>query len=64
MSEMNRHIGLKLIALTLVVTIFATLLPARFTTEVYAESALDPFELVNGDPSIPEYPEEAYILQL
>ncbi len=56
MSEMNRHIGLKLIALTLVVTIFATLLPARFTTDVYAESALDPFELVNGDLSIPEYP--------
>lgn len=30
MSIANSHLGSKLIALTLVVTIFATLLPSRF----------------------------------
>ena len=41
MGTDNRRIGLKIIALMLVVTIFATLLPSRLVSKIYAESASD-----------------------
>ncbi len=42
MSTANRNIGFKLVALLLVVTIFATLLPSKLVTRVYAaESTSD-----------------------
>lgn len=57
MRILNRHFGLKLIALTLVVTIFATLLPSRLVTRAYAESAADSTDFLNSDYSYLPYPE-------
>ena len=43
MNTVNRHLGIKLIALLLVVTMFATLLPSKLVSKVYAaESISDP----------------------
>lgn len=57
MRILNRHFGLKLIALTLVVTIFATLLPSQLVTRAYAESAADSTDFLNSDYSYLPYPE-------
>ncbi|MBO7504456.1 MAG: hypothetical protein J6U38_08825, partial [Clostridia bacterium] len=57
MRILNRHFGLKLIALILVVTIFTTLLPSRLVTGAYAESASDSTDFLNSDYSYLPYPE-------
>ena len=57
MSTANKHFGLKLIALTLVITIFATLLPTQLVTRAYAESSSNSSDFLNSDFSYLDFPE-------